>query len=76
MIRNVVPNSTELNAQYLNNLRRRAVIYHATNPDATEISTQDAHKLLAPGHISMCEAESIEDPLLRVNFNEFSEYHA
>ena len=35
MIRKVVPNSTELNAQYLNNLRRRAAIYHATNPDAT-----------------------------------------
>ena len=29
MIRNVVPHSTKTDAQYLNNLRRRAAIYHA-----------------------------------------------
>ena len=71
MIRNVVPNSTKIDAQYLNNLRRRAAIYHAKNPHVNEISSKDAQKLIAPGHISRTEAESVEDPLLRANFNEF-----
>ena len=63
MIRNVVPNSTNVNAQYLNNLRQRAAIYHAKNPHVNEISSKDAKKLIVPGHISRIEAESVEDPL-------------
>ena len=32
MIRNVVPHSTKIDAQYLNNLRWRVAMYHAKNP--------------------------------------------
>lgn len=71
MIRNVAPNSTEINAQYLNNLRPRAVIYHATNLHVNEISSKDAQKPIAPGHISLTEAESVEDPLFQSNYNDF-----
>ena len=36
-----------------------------------EISSNDVQNLIAPGHISRTEAESVDDPLLRANFNEF-----
>ena len=36
-----------------------------------EIGSNDAQKLIAPGHISRTEAESVEDPLFRTNFTEF-----
>ena len=70
MIRNNVPNSIEINAQYISNLRQRAAIHHATNPNVNENSSKDAQKVIAPGHISLTEAESFEEPLFRSNFND------
>ena len=51
IVRYVVPSRTQINAQYLANLRRRAAIHHLKNPDMSQTDQSEAADLLSSGQL-------------------------
>ena len=59
-----------LDASYIRNFRHRVAYFHAKNPNFKELSISDVGELLTKSPISEEEHRVLDDPIVRINFND------
>ena len=65
----IIPIGTEITSVYMDNLRRRAALFHAKNPDSVSIGEDNARFVLGKHDMNEKLYYDITDPLIRTNFN-------
>ena len=59
-----------LDSTYIRNFRQRVAYFHAKNPDFKELSISEASTLLDKSPITNEERKILDDPIIRINFND------
>ena len=74
LLRQFVNNDTAIDCDFIRNFRTRVAYYHSstqTSPEhIKEVSLDTAHHLLSNKNISPEEESILDNPLVRINFNE------
>lgn len=59
-----------LDCVFLRNFRQRVALFHAQNPEFTDLSLSDAHSLLDKSPITKEEQSVLDNPIVRIKFND------
>jgi hypothetical protein len=70
MIESYVPQWKGISAKYVNNFRRRVVLFLMKNPDFRHLTYAQAHALSSKKVIAADEMTGLDDPFIKQNFTE------
>ena len=70
MIESYLPQWKGVSAQYVNNFRRRVVLFLMKNPDFRHLTYDQAHALSSKKVIAADEMTGLDDPFIQQNFTE------
>ena len=68
MLKNVLPSHTHINGKYIDNFRRRVMMYHAKNPNASMVTMEDSIALTKDTQINKSDFLGMNDPVVQTNF--------
>ena len=64
-----IPMRIELNAKYLDDLRRKVMLYHAQYPDDEVLTDDSASELIDNRRVTDIACEILEDESIMISFN-------
>ena len=68
MLKNVLPSHTHISGKYIDNFRRRDMMYHAKNPNALMVTMEGSIALTKDTQINKSNFLGMNDPVVQINF--------
>ena len=69
LVKNALPQSTNLDSKFLNNFKRRVALYHVKNKGACPLTIEEGKSLTRNQNFSSSEFIGMNDPITQTNLN-------